>query len=336
MKVDKYVLLPQPIEKDAIKLLEKNSISFVIADKPTFEVVKPLMKRCKAIILRTGIKITDELLEDADELLTISRTGGGVDNVDLDAATKKGIIVTSSIGVNTISVIEHALTLMLVLFKQIIILDRAVRENNFRIRYKNLPKDIYKKILGVVGFGRIGSGFARICKESFDMKILAFDEYLGEVKKKEYSSWVEFVDLEYLFKISDIVSIHIPLNEETRGIINNKYLSLMKNSAFLINTSRGGVINEKDLINVLIERKIAGAGLDVFEKEPPDENNPLLKMDNVVLTPHSAALTEECVKRMAVSAVERVLDVFNGFIPDNIANPEVLKNPRWSTMKRKH
>jgi len=168
------------------------------------------------------------------------------------------------------------------------------------------------------------------------MKILAFDEYLSEVKKKEYSSWVEFVDLEYLFKISDIVSIHIPLNEETRGIINNKYLSLMKNSAFLINTSRGGVINEKDLINVLIEKKIAGAGLDVFEKEPPDENNPLLKMDNVVLTPHSAALTEECVKRMAVSAVERVLDVFNGFIPDNIANPEVLKNPRWSTMKRKH
>ena len=323
------ILLPQMIEDEAVEILKENSFRITVSPECTFDAVKPLMKDANAISLRTGIKITRELLEDSENLYTISRTGGGVDNVDLSACTEKGILVTSSLGVNMTSVAEHGLAFILALSKQFTLLDSEVRKNNFKIRYKNLPSDLRGKTLGVVGFGRIGAELARMAKEAFGMKILAHDDYLPKSIKDKYSEWVDFNTLDTLLSESDFVSVHIPLTPETTSLIDYKKLELMKKSSFIINTSRGGTINEKDLIKALENGIIRGAGLDVFESEPPEKDNRLLSLDNVILTPHTAALTSECVIRMATSSADRIADVYNRKLPDNIANPEVLKNDRW-------
>jgi len=325
----KLVLLPQPIEEEAVDVLRAAGLELVTAPEPKPDVVAPLLKGARAIVLRTGIKITRELLEKADELVTISRTGAGVDNVDLDAAAEKGILVTSSLGVNTSSVVEHALALMMALFKQLPLMDREMRGGNFNIRYKNLPADLREKTLGLVGFGRIGSTLAKICHDGFNMRIVAFDEYLPESAKASYSGWVEFVSAGEVARRADVVSVHIPLTGETKHFFNAAFFKKMKKSAFLLNTSRGEVVLEADLIQALKDGVIAGAGLDVFENEPLKPDNGLLAMKNVILTPHTAALTAECVVRMAVSGAQRVIEVFEGKIPENIANPKALEHPRW-------
>lgn len=325
---DKLVLLPQPIEEEAVAVLEAAGLKIVVAPDAKPATVAPLMRDAEAIVLRTGITITAELLEHADRLLTISRTGAGVDNVDLEAATKKGVLVTSSLGVNTSSVVEHGLALIMALFKRLPLMDRAVRNNDFAIRYKNLPADLGNKTLGLVGFGRIGSTLAKACRDVFNMRILAFDEYLPPAIKAGYEDWVRFVSLDEVARESDVVSIHIPLTSETRHVFNAAFFQKMKKTAFIINTSRGGVVSEKDLIEALHNDVIAGAGLDVFEREPVASDNPLLTLDNVILTPHTAALTSECVVRMAVSGAERVVEALGGKLPGNIANPEVLRHPK--------
>jgi D-3-phosphoglycerate dehydrogenase len=329
------VLLPQPIEAEAMEVLEKGNAQLLTAAEPKPEIVGPLMKEAKAIVLRTGIKMTRELLDYPNELMMISRTGAGVDNVDIPAATEKGIIVTSSIGVNTTSVVEHALALILALYKQLFLMDSEVRKGNFAIRYKNCPTDLRDKTLGIVGFGRIGSSIAQACHTVFAMKVLAYDLLLTDEQKESYRGWVAFTDLPDLCRRSDCISIHTPLNRETEKMFDRRFFSDMKKTAFIVNTSRGGVISEPDLIDALKGGVIAGAGLDVFENEPLQPGNGLLSQKNVILTPHTAALTEECVTRMAVAGAERVVDLFNGFIPDNVANPEVLSMDRWKYLKKR-
>ena len=332
---DKLVLLPQPIEKEAVEVLEQAKLELVVAADPKPETVKPLMRDARAIVLRTGITITRDLLADADNLLTISRTGAGVDNVDLEAATEKGVLVTSSLGVNTSSVMEHCLALLMSLFKRLPLMDREVRNNNFGIRYKNIPGDLQGKTLGLIGFGRIGSLLARACHTIFGMRIVAFDEYLPDAVKAEYAGWVEFADVDGVANRADAISVHIPLTAETRHMFNREFFGKMKPTAFFINSSRGGVVNEADLVAALRDGSIAGAGLDVFEHEPIAPDSALLGLDNVILTPHTAALTSECVIRMAVSGAERAVDVFAGIVPGNIANPDVLRHPRWQAFAKK-
>ena len=318
------VLLPQPIEAEAQEYLEKNNCEIILCSKCEHDEVAEKIKEAEAIVLRTGIHITRDLIEKGKKLKTISRTGAGVDNVDLDAATEHKVIVTSSLGTNTTTVIEHALSLILALSKNLLLMDREMRKGNFKIRYKNLSYDLREKTLGIIGLGRIGAGLAKICKESFDMKIIGNDDYLpAEVKEKELK-WVKFTDIDTLLAESDIVSVHVPMTEETRGIINYEKMRKMKKSSIIINTSRGGIVEEKDLVKALQEGLIGAAGLDVFEKEPPDENNPLLKMENAIITPHTAALTAECTLRMAMDGVKRIVKYFNGEMPENIANPKVL------------
>ncbi len=328
------VLLPQTIEAVAVDLLEKSGCEIILSPDTQRVTILPLLKDVQAIILRTGIEITRQLLDHADNLDIISRTGAGVDNVDLEAATQKGVIVTSNLGVNTSSVVEHVLSLMLALWKQLPLLDKAVRNENFSIRYQYLPKDLRNKTLGVLGFGRIGSEVGRICHQLFRMRIIAHDPYLSNADKKSYTGWVSFADKEALFSKADIVSIHVPLTKDTHHAVGAREMSRMKPEAILINTSRGAVVDESALINALVAKKIAGAGLDVFEKEPVSGDNPLLILDNVILTPHTAALTRECVVRMAVQAVKCVIDVFNGQEPPNVANRKVLSLDRWKHLSK--
>lgn len=328
------VLLPQPIETQAVDMLEKANCEIVLSPDPKPETVAPLLEGVQGIVLRTGIRITRELLAHADELRVISRTGGGVDNVDIEAATEKGIIVTSNVGVNTTSVVEHALSLMLALTKQLPLMDRSVRSDQFKVRYRNLPRDLRGKRLGLMGFGRIGSQLGQACRQVFDMIVLAYDPFLPDSVKAKHD-WVEFVDMDTLFRQADVLSVHIPLTEQTYHMIGSAKLSLMKPDALLINTSRGPIIDETALAGALKAKKIGGAGLDVLEKEPPERGNPLLALDNVIVTPHTAALTRECVARMATEAARCVVDVFTGREPLNVANPQVLNDRRWNEMVRR-
>jgi D-3-phosphoglycerate dehydrogenase len=323
------VLLPQPVESEAIDLLERNNYSTITAPDPKPETVLKLIKDAHGLILRTGIMIDRGLIAAADELLVISRTGGGLDNVDVDAATEKGIIVTSNLGVNTTSVAEHVLSMILALSKRLPIMDQAVRNSNFGIRYQNLPRDINGKTIGLLGFGRIGCQIGKLCHQTFDMQVIAYDPYLTEEKMDECYSWMRMVELKELLSISDFISIHVPLTDQTRNIVDEAELSLMKSDAILINASRGGVVNETALAKALQNNKIAAAGIDVFCEEPVPADNPLLKLENVILTPHSAALTSECVTRMATEAAKCVLDVFAGREPQNVANRQILETGRW-------
>jgi len=330
----KCVLLPQPIEPEAVQLLEKAGCEILLSPDRSPRSVAPLMEKAHGLILRTGIAITRQLLMHADRLEVISRTGGGFDNVDVEAATDKGIIVTSNIGANTDSVVEHCLSLMLTLSKQLPAMDKAVRTDQYAIRYQNLPRDLKGKTLGLLGFGRIGSRLGRICHEIFEMNIMVYDPFLPETVKATCCGWVEFVDRQVLFSQADLISIHVPLTEETRHAIGGAELSLMKPDALLINTSRGAVVDEAALFTALRENRIGGAGLDVLEQEPPRADHPLLGLDNVILTPHTAALTKDCVIRMATAAAECVLSVFDGKVPPNVANPEVLTTDRWPHLRR--
>jgi D-3-phosphoglycerate dehydrogenase len=327
------VLLPQPIEAEAIALLEQENCTIITAPDPKPDTVLPLINDAHGIILRTGITITRDLIAAADELLVISRTGGGLDNVDVAAASEKGIIVTSNLGVNTISVAEHVLSLMLALSKRLSVMDRAVRSGNFGIRYQNLPRDIYGKTIGLLGFGRIGCEIGRICHQTFRMQVIAYDPYLSDEKKNESSSRVTFVELKELLARSDVISIHVPLSDQTRHLMDEAEFSLMKSDAILINASRGGVVNETALVKALQNNRIAAAGLDVFSEEPVPADNPLVKLENVMLTPHTAALTSECVTRMATEAARCVLDVFAGREPLNVANRQILESGKWKHLR---
>lgn len=329
MESSKCVLLPQPIEAEAVEALEQAGVGMVLAEDPSPETVRPLLSDVQGLILRTGIKITGELMDRAHDLQVISRTGGGLDNVEVEAATKKNIIVTSNLGVNTSSVVEHALALMLALVKQIPTMDRAVRDEEFKIRYKSLPRDLRGKTLGLLGFGRIGSELGRSCRELFNMQVISHDPYVPEPARAVCKGQVEFVEREELFGRSDVLSIHVPLTETTHHAVGEQALALMKPSSIIINTARGPIIDQSALFHALRNRKIGGAGLDVFEQEPVARDNPLLGLDNIILTPHSAALTKECVIRMAVEAVNCTLAVFSGRVPPNVANPQVLATDRW-------
>jgi D-3-phosphoglycerate dehydrogenase len=241
-----------------------------------------------------------------------------------------GILVTSVPGANTKTVVEHTLALILTLMKQIPLMDREVRRDNFNIRFKNIPRDLNGKTLGVVGLGRIGSELARICHQALGMHILAHDPYLTPEAQAAFESWVEFREMERLFRESDVISLHIPLSSETKRLVDAQHLNWMKPDAFLVNTSRGGIVDEKALIQSLREKRIAGAGLDVFAQEPLGKDSPLKELDNVILTPHTAALTRECVIRLAVEATQAAIDVLSGKRPSKgIVNPAVLTQARW-------
>ena len=325
-------MLPQPIEKEAMELFRKAGHETILSPDTKLETVQPLMKAVHAVILRTGIKMTQELMTHADNLWVISRTGAGVDNVDVPAATERGILVTCVPGANTRTVAEHALALILALMKQIPLMDHAVRNDHFEIRFKTLPRDLSGKTLGLVGLGRIGSELARICHTAFGLRILAHDPYLTPETRIAFEKWVECCDMERLFKESDVISLHIPFSPTTHKLIGARELEWMKPEAFLVNTSRGGVLDESALIQCLKDKRIGGAGLDVFVQEPLRKDNPLKELDNVILTPHTAALTRECVVRLAVEAAQATLDVFEGKKPNGIVNPEVLTQSRWQGM----
>ncbi len=318
----KKVLIVQPIHESGIRLLKKE-VEVILAPDSSVKTVCKEIKGIHAVIVRTA-PFSREIIECADKLEVIARHGVGVDNIDIKAASERGIPVVHTPNANMVSVAEHTMGFILALAKRLVISDKATRQGNFALREEFEASDLEGKTLGIIGAGRIGSTLAKKCKAAFNMKVLAYDPYLSPAKAQEME--VSLSDsLPELLKESDFVSVHVPFTKETIDLIGEKELKSMKPTAFLINVARGKIVNEKALAIALKERWIAGAASDVFSQEPPDPDNPLLKVENIILSPHMAALTKECVIRMATGAAQGVLDVLRGNKAKYIANLDFFK-----------
>jgi D-3-phosphoglycerate dehydrogenase len=277
------------------------------------------------VIMVVYAKIAEKIINSAAKLRGIARYGIGVDNIDLKAASKRRIPVANVPDYCIGTVADHAFALILALNRKLLLADNILRSGEYGIWTSPSPKlmgvDLEGKVLGLVGIGKIGSAVAARAK-GFGMKVMAFDPYIPKEIAEKLG--VELVDLETLLKNADFISIHVPLTPETRGIIGEKELRLMKRTAYIINTARGPIIQEKALYKALKNGWIAGAGLDVYEKEPPDPDNPLFKLENVILTPHIAYYTKEAIWRLEMSAVEEAIRILQGKMPKNLVNKEAF------------
>lgn len=261
------------------------------------------------------------LLARTPNLLVISTNGVGYDTVNLKACTEAGVLVVNPAGGNSESVAEHVMAMMLCLSKRIIQVDRFMRrESNFD-RESFMGNEILGKTIGIVGIGHVGSRVARLCRDLFAMTVLACDPYL--TKAEIAARRAEKVDLDNLLRRADFVSINCPLTDETRGMIGASQYALMRPNAYFINTARGFIHDEAALAEALEQKKIAGAGLDVWTKEPPPHDHPLLQYDNVLVSPHTAGVTREARANIARVAAEQVLDILDGKKPPYILNIEV-------------
>lgn len=302
------VLVAAPIYDKAIERLREAGFEVLFKEYPSEDELVMLVKDVDALIVRSKPVVTRKVIEAARKLKIIGRSGVGLDNIDLEAAKERGIKVINTPGVPTNSVAELTIGLMLAVLRKIAYADRKLRKGEW-VKKQCLGYELRGKTLGVIGMGRIGREVARIAHHGFDMKIIYYD-IIRCPKEIEEELKTECVDLETLLRRADIVTIHVPLTPQTKHLINEERLKLMKTTSILINTSRGGVIDTKALIKALKEGWIAGAGLDVFDEEPLPKNHPLTSLDNVVLTPHIGASTVEAQERASMEIVEKIIEFF--------------------------
>lgn len=299
---------------EPVKYLEKNGFEIVrTLDKEEFS---KLVNQVDAVIVG-GMPLTGELIEKSS-LKIIAKHGVGVDNIDVESATKKGIPVTITKGANSNSVAELTISFIFALSRNIMKAHFELYSNKNWGNFVGI--EVMGKTLGLIGLGSIGKEVAKKAI-ALGMKVIAFDKNLDKNFVEKYGILVS--DIDTILRESDFVSIHVPLTNETRHLIDKDRLRLMKKTAFLINTSRGGTISEEDLAEALKNNWIAGAALDVFENEPL-KNSPLFECENVILTPHVGAHTFEAIYNMNMMAARSVVDFFNGKIPENIINSEVI------------
>ena len=308
MPEKKKILVIQNIHQEGIKLLEDNSsYEFEIFDEIN-EDLRHKIVDCDAISIRTA-KLPNEIISSAKKLQVISRHGVGYDNIDLKSTKEIGATLTITATANAVAVAEHVMFMLLNISKRKDMYDKTVKSGKFNDRNK-LPKtiELWGKNILIAGFGRIGQALIKRCL-GFEMNVFVYDPYINEEKIKSLGG-KKVNDLKEAVKVMDAISLHMPLNDETKNIVNYDLLRSMKTNCIVINAARGGIINEIDLDKALRENLIFGAGLDVFETEPPNSDNPLLKNDKVFLSPHTAAFTEECMIRMGKETIQNIIDFF--------------------------
>jgi D-3-phosphoglycerate dehydrogenase len=316
------ILVSDPSSEEGLRIL-KEIKDFQVDVKTDLkpEALKETIKNYDALIVRSATKVNKDIISAGQKLKVIGRAGVGLDNVDLEAATQKGIIVMNTPAGNTISTAEHTMSMILALSRNIPQADVSTKKGEWK-RSKFMGVELYNKILGIIGLGRIGAEVAKRAS-SFGMKVLAYDPYLS--REVAESMGIEMVDLKELLKNSDYITVHTPLTDETKHMISTKEFAMMKKGARLINCARGGIIDEQALINAIKEGKVAGAAIDVFEKEPLSADNELLKLDNVITTPHLGASTEEAQVNVAIEVAEIVRDALLGKGIRNAANYPCLE-----------
>ncbi|MCR1898741.1 hydroxyacid dehydrogenase [Irregularibacter muris] len=316
------VLIPQDIAKEGKQYLIDRGYEIMMGSGITVEDIKKDVKDCDAILARTA-SFPREVFEAGKKLKVIARHGVAYDNVDIDAATDLGIYVTNAPLSNANSVAEQAIGFIIALAKNTVFCDKELRKGNFEIRNQLHGIELEGKILGLIGLGKIGNAVAQKSTYGLGMKVIAYDPY---VKQENVDSYIKLVeDLDEIFKNADFISLHLPLTDKTRRMVGREKLQMMKTTAYLINTSRGNVVNEKELIVALKEGQLAGAGLDVYEQEPPENNNELFSLDNVVVTPHNSSHTKEATQRMAIHAAMGIDEVLSGEIPSWPVNKPIIR-----------
>ena len=303
------IAIIEEIHGDGIKLFDNNpNYSYeIITDVSPENLIKKL-PNFDGCTLRVS-KLNSNILKHCKKLKVISRHGVGYDNVDLDYIKQNNINLLITAKANAVAVAEHVMALILSISKAIKIYDKEVRVGNFKKNAKSINTlELFNKEILIAGFGRIGKSLIKRCL-NFDMKVKVFDPYQNKEIIEQHGG-VKINNFNEGLKSCDILSLHMPLNEKTKDLMNYKTISLMKKNSILINTARGGIVNEFDLDKALKENIIFGAGLDVFKNEPILNDSPLLKNDKVVLSPHSATFTNECTSRMSVETVKNVIDFF--------------------------
>ncbi len=300
------VLVLDGLSEEGVEILREAGIEVDVMPPQKPEELAAIVGEYDGLIVRSATKVTAAVFENAGRLKVVGRAGVGTDNIDKDAATKKGVVVMNTPGGNTISTCEHAFALLFALLRNISAADASMHAGRWD-RKKFMGTEVCGKTLGIVGLGRIGSAVAKRA-QAFEMKIIAHDPIMTKVKADALG--VELVSLDELVERSDFITIHAPKSEKTNNMLRMEHLRRMKPTCRIVNCARGGIVNEEDLAQALREKIIAGAALDVFTKEPP-ENNPFAGLDNIVMTPHLAASTDEAQLTVAVDIARQIVDYLN-------------------------
>lgn len=318
----KKIVMTQKVDDAGLKLAKE--IKFVDANNPDPNNYLEEMQDADGLIVRIA-KCDKNVILNSPKLKVIGRTGVGYDSVDVKTATELGIPVVITPGANSLSVAEHTLAFILSLSKNLVYQDKECRNGNWEVRGSGDYFEINGKTLGIIGLGAIGKYLSNMC-QSLGMKVIWYDPFIDD-NLLEYGD--RYNDYKDLLKESDFVSIHVPLTEDTENLITINELKLMKKNSFIINASRGGLINEEDLIYALDNDIIKGAALDVFVEEPIGMNNKLVRSDKVIITPHSAAQTKEAVERMAEMCVKGCMTIINGEKWPYVADESVYDHEKW-------
>ena len=299
----------EEIHKDGLELLKNHSdFEYELITNVSQENLVKKLPEFDACTLRVS-KLDESILKHCKKLKAISRHGVGFDNVDLEYIKKNDITLLVTATANAVAVAEHVLSMFLSLSKSIIEYDKDVRKGNFKSNAKKITTfELLNKNILIAGFGRIGKKLIKRCL-AFDTKVYVYDPYVDETIIKNHGG-IKVTNIEDGLKIADYVSLHMPLTAETKNLLNYSVFKKMKKNSIVVNTARGGIINEIDLEKALNEGLIFGAGLDVFSNEPVEKNNPLLKNKKVILSPHSATFTNECTSRMGIESTKNIIDFF--------------------------
>ena len=326
----KKILLLQKMDESGTKILTDAGFQVDVPENTSEAALCAVVKDYEAIIVRGMVPVPESVIRNAVNCKIIGRHGVGLETIDIKAATKECIPVAYTPGANANAVAEQAVNLMLDILKKTCFLSRKLMlEKDYQCRLGVINSELRGKTVGIFGLGNIGRRVAEICTRGFEATIIGYDPYISEERFQKMGLAGRLTtDMEDLLANSDIVTLHAPGSE--KGMIGEQALAVMKKGSILINTARGGLVDEAALYNALTNGQLAGAGLDVTASEPPDPNNPLFTLDNVVATPHTAALTKEGNRNMAVGIAEQVRDLLlSGKRPWGFANPDV-----WETRRK--
>lgn len=309
------VLITDRIHDKARAMLEETCELKACPDS-SFETLRSMVTGVDALIVRN--LLPEDIFQSAESVRVVVRHGVGLDFIPVGEATKRGILVANVPGANSQTVAEHVAGLMFMLARKFHELNRRTHQGDWDCRNQVSGFELQGKTLGLVGLGRIGAKLAAMCQEGLGMTVLGYDPYAAS-----FPGGVQKATLEEIFEQSHFISLHVPLTKETKNLVGERLLSLMRRDAFLINACRGAVVVEADMVKALKDEAIGGAALDVFNQEPLPKGHPFLGLDNLILTPHSAALTEESFERMGTESAQEVLLALKGEKPVNLVNPEV-------------
>ena len=319
------ILVSDSLSKQGVEILQKAGFTVDVKTKLSKEELLKEITSYDGLVVRSGTKVTADVINAAKNLKVIGRAGSGLDNVDTQAATRRGIVVMNTPGGNTVTTAEHTMAMIFAMTRRIPQATTSMKAGKWE-KERFMGVELYNKTLGIVGIGQIGGYLAKLA-QGISMNVIAYDPYLAEERARKMG--VEVVDLADLFRRADIISVHTPLTPETKSLINAAAITQMKPGVMIVNCARGGIIEETDLAAALASKRVAAAAFDVFEEEPVNPRHPLLALDNFIATPHIGASTTEAQENVAIGIAEQIVDYFTKGIARGAVNipsvpPELL------------